>query len=245
MTELRDRVSTSMPQRVAERGRLQRRTRLVLIATVTTLVLLAGAAAWLVLWSSAFGARTVEVVGETRLGADQVLARADVPAGRPLARLDTDAIAARVAGLAPVLRVSVDRDWPSTVRITVVERTPAAVQARGTGWVLVDRSGVVFDTVEKRPRGLPKISAPVDEGAAALRATLDVLEALPPQVRAQVREVRAAGLEQVTLQLRRGRTVEWGSAERPERKAAVLAVLLTRKAKVYDVTAPDSPTTRR
>ena len=72
-----------------------------------------------------------------------------------------------------------------------------------------------------------------------------MLEALTPAVRDQVREVRAAGLEQVTLQLRRGRTVEWGSVERSDRKAAVLAVLLSRKAKVYDVTAPDSPTTRR
>jgi cell division protein FtsQ len=245
VTELRDRVSTAMPQRVAERGRVRRRTRLIGLATALTLVLLAGAAGWLVLWSSAFGARTVDVVGESRLGADEVIARADVPAGRPLARLDTAAIAARVAALAPVLRVSVDRDWPSTVRITVVERTPAAVQARGTGWVLVDRSGVVFDTVDKRPRGLPKVSAPVDEGPAALRATLDVLDALTPAVREQVREVRAAGLEQVTLQLRRGRTVEWGSTDRSDRKAAVLAVLLTRKATVYDVSAPDSPTTRR
>ena len=83
----------------------------------------------------------------------------------------------------------------------------------------------------------------MSEGSAALRATLDVLDALPVQVRAQVREVRAASLEQVTLRLTRGRTVEWGSAERSERKAAVLAVLLTRKARVYDVSAPDSPTT--
>lgn len=245
MTELRDRVSTSMPQRVAERGRVRRRTRLVVLATVVTLVLLAGAAGWLVLGSSALGVRTVDVVGEGRLSTEQVVARAEVPTGTPLARLDTGAIADRVAGLAPVRRVSVDRDWPSTVRITVVERTPAAVQARGTGWVLVDRSGVIFDTVDRRPRGLPKVSAPVDEGPAALRATLDVLDALPPAVRDQVREVRAAGLEQVTLQLRRGRTVEWGSIERSDRKAAVLAVLLTRKASVYDVTAPDSPTTRR
>ncbi len=245
MTELRDRVSTAMPQRVAERGRVRRRTRLVVMATVVTLALLAGATGWLVLGSSVLGARAVEVVGESRLTADEVVARAEVPTGTPLARLDTGAIADRVAGLAPVLRVSVDRDWPSTVRITVVERTAAAVKARGTGWVLVDRSGVAFDTVDKRPRGLPKISAPVDEGPAALRATLDVLETLTPAVRDQVREVRAAGLEQVTLQLRRGRTVEWGSVERSDRKAAVLAVLLSRKAKVYDVTAPDSPTTRR
>ena len=84
---------------------MRRRTRLVVLATAVTLVLLAGAAGWLVLGSSVLGARTVEVVGESRLSADEVVARAEVPAGTPLARLDTGAIADRVAGLAPVLRV--------------------------------------------------------------------------------------------------------------------------------------------
>ena len=131
MTDLRDRVSTAMPQRVAERGRVRRRTRLVVLATVLTLVLLAGAAGWLVLGSSVLGARAVEVVGASRLTADEVVARAEVPTGTPLARLDTGAIADRVAGLAPVLRVSVDRDWPSTVRITVVERTRGSREGAG------------------------------------------------------------------------------------------------------------------
>jgi cell division protein FtsQ len=39
--------------------------------------------------------------------------------------------------------------------------------------------------------------------------------------------------------------VLWGSVDRGARKAAVLAVLVTRRAAVYDVSAPDAPTTRR
>ena len=72
-----------------------------------------------------------------------------------------------------------------------------------------------------------------------------MLDALPAEVRRQVREVRAAGLESVTLRLSRGRSVMWGSTERGDRKADVLAVLLSRKASVYDVSAPDTPTTRK
>ena len=225
--------------------RARRRTRLVVLLCVVLLALLAASAGWVALETSTLGVRTVEVTGVQRLSAEEVRDAAAIPAGTPLARLDSGAVADRVARLAPVRRVEVNRDWPRTVRITVVERTPAAVQARGSAWVLVDRGGVAFDTVQKRPRGLPRISAPVDEGPPALRATLDVLEALPVAVREQVREVRAAGPDRVTLQLTRHRTVEWGSTERSARKAAVLAVLLSRKAKVYDVTAPDSPTPRR
>jgi cell division protein FtsQ len=119
------------------------------------------------------------------------------------------------------------------------------VQARGTSWVLVDRGGVAFATEQRRPAGLPLVSAPVDAGAPALRAALDVLDTLPPAVRDQVRQLRAASREQVSMRLSKGRTVVWGSTERSDRKAAVLAVLLSRKASVYDVSAPDTPTTRK
>ena len=237
------RVSTSMPERVAQRDQSRRRTRLVVgLALVVAMALVAGTG-WLLLGSSTFGVETVDVTGVRRLGPDQVRAQAAIEGGTPLARLDTDGIVERVRRLPAVLTVEVTRDWPSTVVIAVTEREPAAVQARGRDWALVDRTGVVFGTVDRRPRRLPRVSAPVTEGAPALRATLDVLDALPVQVRDQVREVRAASLEQVTLRLSRGRTVEWGSAERSARKAAVLTVLLTRKARVYDVSAPDSPTT--
>ena len=89
------------------------------------------------------------------------------------------------------------------------------------------------------------VSAPVDAGPPALRAALDVLEALPAAVRGSVRQVRAASAEEVVVQLSKGRTVRWGSPDRGARKAAVLAVLVTRKAHVYDVSAPDAPTTRK
>ena len=238
-------VSTSLPVRAAERGRARRRSRLVALLTVLLVAALGVGTGWVVLRSSALGVETVRVTGVTRLHPEQVVARAAIVPGTPLARLDTEAVVRRLSGLAPVRSVEVVRDWPRTVRIVVSERTPAAVQAKGSSWVLVDRTGVAFDTVDRRPAGLPRVSAPVHEGAPALRATLDVLDVLPPQVRAQVREVRAAGLETVTLRLSRGRSVVWGSTERGDRKAAVLAVLLSRKASVYDVSAPDTPTTRK
>jgi cell division protein FtsQ len=238
-------VSTSLPHRVAERGRARRRSRLRVVLAVLAVALAAGAAGWLVLWSSVLGVAQVRVSGVERLTAAAVRDGAGIDAGTPLARLDTDAVARRVSALAPVRTVEVSRSWPRTVEISVRERTPAAVQARGTSWVLVDRTGVAFQTETRRPRGLPLVSAPVDAGPPALRAALDVLDALPATVLEKVREVRAATRDHVSLRLSKDRTVVWGSPERSERKAAVLAVLLTRKASVYDVSAPDTPTTRR
>ena len=76
----------------------------------------------------------------------------------------------------------------------------------------------------------------------ATRAAVSVLAAIPRQLHAQVVEVTAKTPGDVQLALADGRLVKWGSAENSERKAAVLAPLLTRPGKTYDVATPDFPT---
>jgi cell division protein FtsQ len=219
------------------------RLRVVIALVATTAVL--GAAAWVVFATGLLGVRSVEVLGTGRLTTGEVRTAAAVPQDEPLARLDTAAIAHRIAMLPAVRAVDVVRQWPRAVRITVHERVPAAVRLQGSSYALVDRSGVEFDTVRKRPRGLPLVSAPVDAGPSALRAALAVVRDSPAVLQGQVLEVRAATPDEVTLRLTRGRTVVWGSPERGLRKAAVLTALMARAAKVYDVSAPDAPTTRK
>jgi cell division protein FtsQ len=238
-------LTTSLPQRQADRARGRNRSRLRTTLVVLVVAALLASGGWLLLGSDALAVRDVQVVGVDRLTVEDVRTRAAVPAGTPLARVDTGAVEERVLGLAAVRTVAVERRWPRTVRIVVRERAPAATLARGSSWVLVDPTGVEFAMVARRPRGLPVLSGPTDVRRRDLRAGLAVLTALPVPVAAQVREVRVGDPEEITLRLSRGRTVVWGSAERPDRKADVLTVLLSRKADVYDVSAPDTPTTRR
>ena len=238
-------VTTELGGRLAARGRARRRTRLTITLTVTALLGLLGLAGWLLLGTAVLGVREVQVTGTTRLDPAEVRQLAGIESGTPLARLDTGSVADRLRRLPVVRTVDVQRRWPRTVAIEVTERTAAAVQLRGQSYVLVDRDGVAFAPVPRRPAGLPLVSAPADAGPPALRAALGVLDQLAPSVRGQVRQVRAVSPEHVEVQLTRGRVVEWGSTERGARKAAVLAVLIDRKARVYDVSAPDTPTTRK
>lgn len=231
--------------RLAQRGRARRRTRLTVTLAVTATVVLLGLLGWLALGTAVLGVSAVEVTGTQRLDPAQVRSAAAIRPGTPLARLDPGAVAARLDRLPEVRRVVVSRQWPRTVTIAVTERQPVAVQARGPAYVLVDRTGVAFASVPRRPAGLPLVSAPVDAGPAAVRAALAVLGQLPASALGQVRQVRAASPEQVEVLLTHGRTVRWGSAERGARKAAVLAVLMSRRATVYDVSAPDAPVTRK
>jgi cell division protein FtsQ len=240
-------VSTSLPDRAAERGRTRRRGRLrVALGVLLAAGTLVGAG-WLVLGSGALGVETVRVTGVERLDAGEVASRAGITPGTPLARLDTDAVVRRLSALPAVRGVSVHRRWPRTVEIAVRERVPAAVQPQGSGWALLDATGVEFAVERRRPADLPVVTTGSTAGRAGLRAGLEVVRSLPPVVREKVRSVHVASTEKVTLRMTRGRSVVWGSTERGERKADVLAVLLSRKAKVavYDVSAPDTPTTTR
>ena len=238
-------VTTELGGRLAARGRAKRRTRLTITLTVTALLGLLGLAGWLLLGTSVLGVRDVEVTGTSRLDPAEIRQLAAIEPGTPLATLDTGSVADRVLRLPAVRTVDVQRSWPRGVTIEVTERTAAAVQLRGQAYVLVDRDGIAFAPVDRRPRGLPLVSAPSDAGPPALRAALGVLGQLSPSVRDQVRQVRATSRDRVEVALTRGRVVVWGSTERGERKAAVLAVLIDRKARVYDVSAPDTPTTKK
>ena len=66
---------------------------------------------------------------------------------------------------------------------------------------------------------------------------------MPAKVGSQVASVSAVSPESISVHLRDGRTIVWGSATETDKKARVLQALLSVKARVYDVSAPDLPTT--
>ena len=117
------------------------------LSPVIALVLaLLAASVWSVYFSTALVTKRVSVVGTHDLTPMQVSFAAQVPLGVPLARQDLDAIAERTTTLPPVESAAVTRDWPSTIRITVVERRPVLAVRQPDGYVVVDKSGVGYQT---------------------------------------------------------------------------------------------------
>ena len=189
-------------------------------------------------------ARSVVVVGTGAVTSEEVIDVAKVVPGTPLLQIDTDAVADRVAGIRRVASARVQREYPSTLRITIVERVPVVVKDFDDGPHLFDRDGVDFATAPPPP-GLPYIE--VDDPGPAdppTRAALEVMTALSPEVAAQVSRVAAPSLASITLTLTDGRTVVWGTTDRTGEKAEKLAALLTQPGRVYDVSSPDLPTVK-
>lgn len=225
--------------RVASRGA---RPWLALAAAL----LVAGGVGYLVFFSPVFAVDRVEVVGARDEPVQEVRAVAGVRPGSSMARLDTDAIAARLSGLPRLAGVTVQRRWPSTVVLRVSERTPVAVAPGPGGPRLVDRTGFAYAPASGPTPGLPELTAsqvsPQDAGTVA---AMLALAAIPAPVRAALVAVHADGPYDVVFRLTGGRQVRWGGAAGSDRKAAVLVPLLSQPGTSYDVSSPDLPTVRR
>jgi cell division protein FtsQ len=212
---------------------------------VLTVAILA-CAGWALLGSSLLVVRHEEVTGNKLVSAAEVLAAAGIRPGTPLASVNTSAAAARVEQITQVLTATVSRSWPNTVVIVVRERTPALAVARGGRFALVDGSGVTVRWSQRRPPGLPLLRQPPARlrGNAGVRAAVAVIERLPRRIRRLVRSVSAPTPDAVTLALRGGVTVAWGSAQQSTLKAADLAVLLRTTARYVDVSDPHAAVTQ-
>jgi cell division protein FtsQ len=226
-------------RRNAGRWRVLRRIALALLL----IGLLAGAV-WVVLFSSYVTARAVDVRGNSTISDARIEKAAEVPVGTPLARVDIDAIVARVQPISAVRYVEVGRSWPHTVRITITERSPIAVIDQGSGLQALDAQGVPFGSYDTRPKHLPLVRTAPGTPGEAVAESAKVVDELPPKIARRIDAVDVASVDEITLVLANGRRVIWGSAENSDQKAEVLAVLLKQPGNQIDVTVPGRPTTR-
>lgn len=232
-------------ERFAARARRQRLRRLARAFALLLGMAAIVAVVWLVGWSAVLAVEEVRVEGAPATLEGQVIEVAAVPMGRPLARLDTRAVAERVGEIPDVGGVEVHRSWPSAVTIEVAPRVPAAVIADDDTWWRVDAAGVVFAPSTTKPEALPVLAASVDEDDTATRAAgVAVLTSLPAGLRDLVTSAEADSEADIRLTLTDGAIVRWGTSERNDDKAAVLIALIADQDEpptVYDVSAPDHP----
>lgn len=212
-------------------------------------VLVVGLAVWAVWFSGILAVSKVVVSGETTLSEAQIREAADVPVGRPLIRVDTVEIESRVASMERVESVSVGRSLPGTVKIRVVEREAIAYARLGGQIRGLDRYGIAYRTFDSPPKGMLEVRVTVadprrrQQTLVAVASVVRAIEDAP--LRKDVQLVTASSQDSIVLDLTKGREITWGSAGNAKRKIAVLGSLLQISAKVYDVSAPDQPTTRK
>lgn len=241
--EAKRKVLGTPPPQTKTLGRGTVRGLKVLMWTAVLSVVVVGLGL-LLYFTPIMSARSVVVTGVGAVTQEEVVGAAGVAPGTPLLQVNTDAVAERVAGIRRIASVRVQRQYPSTLRITVIERVPVVVRDYPDGVHLFDRDGVDFATGPPPP-GIPYLDTenpgPDDP---ATKAALQVMTSLRPEVASQVGRVSAPSVAAITLTLVDGRTVVWGTTDRTEEKALKLAALLTQPGQIYDVSSPDLPTVK-
>lgn len=212
--------------------RRARRTRSI-AALVVVLSLVAGAIA--LYESQVFRIEEVEVLGVSELTEAAVLQRAAVPSRATLLRLPAGAIEERLLADPWIADVLISRDFPSTLRIRVEERVPAALVDGGESLWVVDASGLVLaqESLDTTRPLVPVRDVPGFEprlgrtsNSDALLNALAVLGGISGDLKAIVRAVSAPSVDETTLITSTGVEIMVGEAvSLPEKSVLALGIL--------------------
>lgn len=232
-------------QRFARRQWARRWMRWKPVAAIVVLLALVATAIWLVFFSATLSVRNVDIEGNQLLGDAKVKRIAAVPEGEQLAFVDLADAERRVETLSEVKDADVTRAWPDGVLISVTERTAVAAVELGGRLRGLDAEGIVFRDFKSAPKNLPRVRPTTSTGTDALKEAAGVVSVLPGDLAGRVDHVEVQTIDQITLVLRDGRQVLWGSADESDLKATVLVTLLAeQEAMLYDVSVPGSPVTK-
>ncbi len=233
----------------------ERRRRLTRICLVAGL-LAAAMGVFGLTRSSLTDVDALSVTGWDRAERDQILLASGIDTGTQLTDIDTDDVAHRVEALVPWISAArVSKIWPSSLRITVVERKAVAqVHAEDGSWMLLDSAGHLL---ERSPVALSALKvlegtvigavtgAVLNEAAAR---GVGVLAQMSPGVSSRISGMRFRDRD-IELTLLPQGTVAFGPADQVQMKLVTLETVLARVDQaclsVIDVRVPRRPLVRR
>ncbi|MEY3696633.1 MAG: hypothetical protein RJA41_283 [Actinomycetota bacterium] len=221
--------------------RLQARKRKRIFAVVAIFAL-SGFVIYAVYFSSWLTVKKVSVIGNQIASSALIQTEAEISLGTPLARVNSDEVNQNLADISSVDHVEVRRAWPNEIVLAVSERIAVATIKKNSYWVFVDEKGVAYGKTFNQPKNLMIFE--VSKKAARVEIA-KVFTSMPGWLKTQTKSLSATSRDNVKIELNNSREVIVGDSSRLERKFSVLKVLVTRKAKVYDVSAPDVPVTRK
>lgn len=205
------------------------------------IILVAG---FILVSSPLFEIKSITVEGNLRLQAEEIRSASGLAPGTNIFQAQTGEARDRLEALPAIREAQLVREFPSTVRIIVVERVPVAlVNIQGEFWE-VDVEGVPVGKKGKGWDGLPVITG-VQYGNPNLQRTLEAVGRLPDEVVAGLSEVWFGNDLRFILYTFDGIEIRLGQAERLEQKGGLLLEVLPlvrdagRKVEYIDLSEPE------
>jgi cell division protein FtsQ len=225
-----------------EEGRRRLRVMVVVVSVVAVLAL-----AWGITVSPLLAVDKFIVRGTNRTTVAEVQRASGVHEGDSMVWLDPSAVTTRVEASPWIRSAKVTRDWPRTLIVSVIERTPVAWVKDGTGALVVDGTGRVVTRDAAPPAGFPEIVGVQDHarpGTSIVPAAgARIAAAFGPYVAAVDHVTTQA--DNATLVLKSGIEVRLGPPSQIRAKLAaanaVITALGTSPPHYVDVSVPTNP----
>jgi len=248
------RIDPRFRQRLIEVRRVEGRRRLRVLLVLGGFIGFA-LLAWGLTRSPFLDVDHVRVTGTVHTTPAEITTASGIHKGLAMMDVDGTDATARLRAVPWILRASVERHWPSTVTITVVERLPVAAVPAKSGVAIIDTTGRVLVNAPTAPPNLPMLLGLPPAGPASTRIggrgpdLLAVALAMPPQVAQRVTAVAAADSGQVELRLKPTGVVRLGPPDQLADKMLATQTVLTQvdltRLAVLDVRVPASPAITR
>ncbi len=210
-----------------------RRKRLVMFGL--SFILLVGVVL-VVLASPIVAVRTVQVEGAKYADSELVRSVAESLKGKSVLTVDTKTAQLRLEGDPWIKSVRISASLPSRVLIQINERIPVAwflgVDNRAR---VIDENGLVLSVVDGRPTqymwidGTGPNLTPGASTAEAYRAASQLAMSLPSELSPMVEKLGVAGTDQITMTLKNGTLINFGSPVDMRNKLVNVVVLLRRQ----------------
>lgn len=220
------------PVRQVRRGRRLRGLKWLPVAAVVAL------AVWLVLTNLVFQVRDVRVAGARSVAEQDVVRLSGIRLGSRMNALDEESIRLAVESTGTLALVDVRLRYPSTVILTVRERTHDAVILQAGKILVLDSDGYVVSAGDAMPAesvpyvtGLRPSTYRLGQRLNATDAALDAMKTVLEELKAQnatgyVSELNVEELKDIRILTRKGTNVLLGDTQNMTAKIAFMAQAL-------------------
>ncbi|MHB1488146.1 MAG: cell division protein FtsQ/DivIB [Acidimicrobiales bacterium] len=252
-------IDPRIRQRRIEVARSAGRRRLHILSWTTGTVA-AIVTSLIVLHSPLVGVSHIRISGASHVSDATIRSVSGISAHEPMIDISAGAVDKRLERVAWIGTVHTVRQWPSTVRIDVVERVPVAkLPARAGQWSVVDATGRVLAITANPEPGvatvagidqMPGLGASLSSAAGPALAVASALKSdVPASVLAQITAIDQVAGGDVELHLAFGALADLGGVDQLKEKLQALSTVLARVSlagvKAIDVSVPQAPTLTR
>jgi cell division protein FtsQ len=205
-------------------------------------VLIVIVSGYVLLQSPIFEVHRVLVRGNEYISEEQIISAANIGIGENIFKVDLNTAKANLKLISMVKEVRLDRSFPSSVVINVLERKPLGLLPAREGFIKVDEEAIYLQEAKAGTPGLPVLTGIEYElpnpGQAVqserLRDALEVITGLPASVVASLSEVHTVEDGQIILYTLEGIQCRLGLAMEIPEKGAILEQLLQQLSKQKD-----------